>query len=209
MYLPSKGEVKTLGHWTLLPSLECWEVQEKAIWHIAGLYLWRFFYVARHQLDAVILDIDFILILVTGYHSWRTEAPLLHSVYSCCPCRYVIIQDAARLLLVFRSVFMKPLPVTEAKLFMEKWINWRYKILFLSRKINFEWESEFYQKILAPYLHNTLTAVAFVHVADYEVNLIFIVFLIMCKVRNFKWKKEEKTNPWTHDTEPSVYVTVQ
>lgn len=64
--------------------------------------------------------------------------------------------------------------------------------MFILRKNNFELELEFYHKILALYLHNTLTAVAVVHIADYEVNLIFFM---MCIVRNFKWKKEEKTNP--------------
>lgn len=68
----------------------------------------------------------------------------------------------------------------------------RYQILFLLRKNNFEREFESYHKILPLYLHNTLTAVAIVLVADYEVKLIIFVLFILSTVRDFKWKKNQK-----------------
>lgn len=126
--ISSKGEVKTLGHWMPLPNMECWEVREKAIWQYCRLVSLTLF--LRYTPPITCCYPWYKLYINFGnelrYHCWRTEAPLLHSIYSCCPCQYVNIQSVARLLLVFRSVFMKTLPVTEAKLLMVEWINWRY-----------------------------------------------------------------------------------
>jgi hypothetical protein len=65
-------------------------------------------------------------------------------------------------------------------------------VLFLLRKNNFEGEFEIYHKILDLYLHSTLIAVAVLHVADYEVNLIFFVFLSCVQYETLNGKKKKR-----------------